>query len=234
MMNHQRFLDISEADSLSSFEKLLVDFAGALDFGIVAAALVVDRPGSESTFLALGNTPSDFADASRSVEDSKRDPVLKRLKRMSTPFIYDQDMFVSEGAGDLWEQQAEYGYKTGISVALHLPGNKHFLLGVDRDDPLPKDETKVVRMLADLQLAAVHAQDAALRLLGSQVVVPSLSARELEILKWSIEGKSASVVGQILGISAATVNYHVGRILVKLECESKHQAILKAMALGLL
>ena len=57
MMNHQRFLDISEADSLSSFEKLLVDFAGALDFGIVAAALVVDRPGSESTFLALGNTP---------------------------------------------------------------------------------------------------------------------------------------------------------------------------------
>ena len=233
-MKLQRFLDISEAGSLQSFEKQLIEFAGELDFGIVAAALVIDRPGSDSTFFSLGNGPAEFADAAKSLEDSKRDPVLKRLKRMSVPFVYNQSLYVGEGAGDLWEQQAAFGYKTGISVALHLPGNKHFLLGVDRDAPMPEDETKVVRLLADLQLAAVHAQDAAVRLLGTQVAVPTLSERELEVLRWSMEGKTASEVAQILGIATSTVNYHVGRVLVKLEVENKHHAVLKAINLGLL
>jgi len=233
-MKLQRFLDISEAGSLQSFEKQLIEFAGELDFGIVAAALVVDRPGNESTFFSLGNGPAEFAEAAKSVEDSKRDPVLKRLKHMSVPFVYNQSLYVGEGAGDLWEQQAAFGYKNGISVALHLPGNKHFLLGVDRDAPMPEDETKVVRLLADLQLAAVHAQDAAVRLLGTQVAVPTLSERELEVLRWSMEGKTASEVAQILGIATSTVNYHVGRVLVKLEVENKHHAVLKAINLGLL
>lgn len=233
-MKHQRFLDISEAADLQSFETQLVDFAGELGFGIVAAALVVDRPGAESTFIAIGNGPAEFAEASKSVEDSKRDPVLKRLKKLSVPFIYNQSLYVDEGAGDLWEQQAAYGYKTGISVALHLPNRMHFLLGVDRASPMPKDESKVARMLADLQLAAVHAQDAAVRLMAGQVAVPLLSARELEVLKWSMHGKTAAEVGMILGISASTVNYFVGRVLVKLEVENKHHAVLKAINLGLL
>lgn len=233
-MKHQRFIDIAEAESLQAFEKHLIDFAGELDFGIVAAALVVDHPGSESAFYAIGNGPDEFANAAKSLEDSKRDPVMKRLKKLSVPFVYNQSLYVSEGAGDLWEQQAQYGYKTGISVALHLPGNKHFLLGVDRETPMPKNTSHVGRMLADLQLAAVHAQDAALRLLGDQVSKPLLSPRELEVLRWSMHGKTAAETAQILGISAATVNYHVGRTLIKLEVESKHHAVLKAINLGLL
>ena len=233
-MNHQRFLDIAEAGSLRAFEAQLVAFAAELDFGIVAAALVVDRPGSDSLFFALGNGPAEFAEAAKSIEDSKRDPVLKRLKTMSVPFIYNQSLYVQEGAGDLWEEQAAYGYKSGISVALHLPGNKHFLLGVDRDTPMTQDAAKVGRMLADLQLAAVHAQDAALRLLGTEIARPRLTNRELEVLRWSMHGKTAAETGQILGIAASTVNYFVGRILVKLECESKHHAVIKAIQQGLI
>ncbi len=233
-MNHQRFLDIEAAGSLQAFEAQLISFAGEMDFGIVAAALVVDRPGSESLFFNLGNGPTEFAEVARSAEDAKRDPVLKRLKRMSVPFVYDQALYVSENAGDLWEQQAAYGYKSGISVALHLPGNKHFVLGVDRDTPMTKDPAKIGRMLADLQLAAVHAQDAALRLLGDAVSKPKLTDRELEVLRWSMHGKTAAETGQILGISASTVNYFVGRTLVKLECENKHHAVIKAIQLGLI
>lgn len=233
-MKHQRFLDIALAGNLQTFENELVAFAGEMDFGIVAAALVVDRPGSESAFFSLGNGPSEFADAAKNLEDSKRDPVLKRLKKMSVPFIYNQSLYVEEGAGDLWEQQAAHGYKTGISVALHLPGNKHFLLGVDRDTPMPKDAAKIGRMLADLQLAAVHAQDAAVRLLGEELAEPKLTARERQVLHWAMHGKTALETGTILGISASTVNYFVGRALVKLECENKHHAVLKAITLGLI
>ena len=39
------------------------------------------------------------------------------------------------------------------------------MLGVDRDRPLPSDRHELTRVVADLQLFAVHALDAAMRVL---------------------------------------------------------------------
>ena len=74
--------------------------------------------------------------------DSRRDPVLQRLLTASLPFIYDQDTYVDAGAGDLWETQAFHGFRTGISMSLHMPGGRQFLFGVDRDRPLPTDDRR--------------------------------------------------------------------------------------------
>ena len=236
-MIQQRFLDVSQAQDLPTFERRLVDFAHDMNFGYVASALAIDRPGQKAVFVMLNNAPEAFAELSKDAEDARRDPVLKRLKRLSVPFVYDQATYVNDGAADLWEQQAEFGYRTGISVALHLPGHKHFLLGVDREEALPSDDEKLTRMLADIQLLAVHAQDAAVRLMapaGSLPDAPTLTGRELEVLRWTMEGKSAWEVGQILSVSEHTVNFHMRNILRKLDSTSKHQAVLKAMALDIL
>ena len=61
-----------------------------------------------------------------------------------------------------------------------------------------------------------------------------LTDREIEILKWTAEGKSAWAVGQILNISEHNVKYHIKRILAKLGVGSKHQAAAKARFLGLI
>lgn len=236
-MQLKRFFDLSQSTDVDQFESRLVEFAGDLGFGLVTAALVIDEPGSDAVFLPLGNLPPEFAEASRSREDSLRDPVLARLKRTSVPFVYDQDTYVSAGAADLWETQARYGYKTGVAVALHLPEFRHFLLSLDREDSLPDNDTRLARMLADLQLMAVHAQDAAVRLLTqapAKPPSPRLSTREIEILRWTMEGKSAWAVGELLSISEHTVNYYLRRVFQKLGVASKHQAVLKALALGLL
>lgn len=235
-MKLKAFLDVSQAPDRGTFEKRLLGFASALDFEIVQGALVVEKPG-QTYIEAIGNTPKAFLEMSRSVDDSLRDPVLKRLHRLSVPFVYDQDMYVSEGAADLWEQQAPFGYRTGISVALHLPGGRHFLLGFDRSKPLPSDETQLTRLLADLQLLAVHAQDAAIRLLDKSTdatPLPRLTAREVEILQYTMDGKSAWAIGQILGLSEHTINFHLRNVMKKLDSASKHQAVLKALSLGLL
>ncbi len=56
-------------------------------------------------------------------------------------------------------------------MALHLPEGRHFAFGVERDKPLPSDTGELQRLVADLQLFAVHAQDAAMRLLWPVVPV---------------------------------------------------------------
>ena len=112
----QDLLDISESDDKADFERRLVDFAQRLDFGIVAAAVAVERPGRSALFEMIGNTPAGFLDASRSPDAADRDPVMRRLKTTSIPFVYDQALYVRDGAGDLWEEQAPWGYRTGVIV----------------------------------------------------------------------------------------------------------------------
>jgi DNA-binding CsgD family transcriptional regulator len=236
-MQLQRYLDVSQSGSVDALRQQLVGFANHIGFGVVTASLVLERPGSKAAVYRVSNVPDAFEEASKDFTDSSRDPVFKRLKRMSVPFLYDQDLYAAEGAADLWEQQAAFGFKTGIAVALHLPAHRHFLLGFDRDQALPKQDEQLIRMLADLQFLAVHAQDAAMRLFLSSddsSPMPKLTPREIEILQWTLEGKSASAVGGILHISENTVNFHMRNIFRKLNASSKHQAAIKAMNLGLL
>ena len=133
----------------------------------------------------------------------------------------------------MWEMQAPFGYRTGLAVSVHMPGYRRFLLGVDRNEALPSDPIRLNRMIADLQLLAVHAQDAAARLLVP-LKVPRLPQRQLEILRLTMEGKSAWVVGSLLGISENTVNYHLKQLFKQLDVSNKNHAVLKAMELGLL
>jgi DNA-binding CsgD family transcriptional regulator len=223
---------------MQTLESRLVRFANELGFGIISGALILEHGAGRVSSIPFGNIPQGYRATFESDARGKRDPVMHRLKRLSAPFVYDQSTYVNEDAGDIWEIQALFGYKTGIAMALHLPGGKHFLMGVDREEPLPGDEAQLTRLMADLQLLAVHAQETTIRLLVPESVevqyLPKLTERELEILKWTAEGKSAWAVGQILNISEHNVKYHIKRILMKLAVGSKHQAAAKAKALGLI
>jgi LuxR family quorum-sensing system transcriptional regulator SolR len=61
-----------------------------------------------------------------------------------------------------------------------------------------------------------------------------LTPRESEVLCWTGEGKTACEIGQILNISERTVNFHVNNVLLKLNATNKVQAVVKAIALGLI
>jgi DNA-binding CsgD family transcriptional regulator len=64
--------------------------------------------------------------------------------------------------------------------------------------------------------------------------MPKLTRRELDVLSWTSQGKTAWEVSVILGMSEKTVNFHLGNAMRKLGVSSKHQAVLKCVAAGLL
>jgi LuxR family quorum-sensing system transcriptional regulator SolR len=78
--------------------------------------------------------------------------------------------------------------------------------------------------------------------LMSELLVPKLTPeanivltpREVEVLRWTGEGKTAGEIGRILNISERTVNFHVNNVLLKLNATNKVQAVVKAIALGLI
>jgi DNA-binding CsgD family transcriptional regulator len=231
------YMAVMQATTPDDLLAEIVRFAKQLGFETVSATLVVDHMLGESEFITVANTPQAFSEAFQSRENWKRDPVMQHCKRQSVPLIWDQGTYTTHGQGDVWEEQAMFGYRSGIAMALHLPDGKHFMLGVDRDQPVPADPMELTRMVADLQLLTVHANEAAARVLLPAPLAPNtptLTPREMEALRWTMEGKTAWETGNILGISERTAVLHVNNAMHKLGCINKHQAVLKAIRLGIL
>lgn len=63
---------------------------------------------------------------------------------------------------------------------------------------------------------------------------PSLSERELEVLRCISRGENTKEVARALGISPRTVRTHVERVFIKLECSTRAAATLKAATRGLI
>lgn len=265
-MQQQMFLDVSQAPDRDALQRRLIAFAAALDFGLVNAWLVTEKRSAPAVIDYVGNRSQAFVEASSDPALIQRDPVLHRLHRESLPFTFDRSTYTESGNGDMADMLEAYGYSNGVTVALHLPGNKHFVLSLARGQRLPATDQAVTHLLANLQLVAVHAQIAAQRVL-KELAVPRpsinvderknlssratkqveriaggagrerpihLTPRELEILQWTMAGKSGTVVAEILGISHAGVKFHLGNAMAKLNAPTKHTAVLKAVSLGLL
>jgi DNA-binding CsgD family transcriptional regulator len=231
------FSEVMKSRNRDEFQQELVSFAWRLGFDTVAATVVIDHLLGDAEFITVDNTPRAYKEAFFNPQNGRRDPVMQHCKRKSVPIIWDQSTYVTQGLGDKWEEQARFGLGNGICLALHMPEGRHFILGVERDRPAPADAVELTRLVADLQLFAVHAQDAALRIFVPNSVdpsLPSLTPRELESLRWTMEGKTAWEVGDVLGITERTAALHLNNATHKLSCINKHQAVLKALKLGLL
>jgi DNA-binding CsgD family transcriptional regulator len=231
------YLSVLEAKDQSQFRQVVIRFAQSLGFDKVAAMVTVDRPGAVPEFASVHNAPLGWEQGIQDMELARRDPVMQHCRRNTMPILWSQQTYLAGGLIDLWDAQAQYGYRNGIAMALHMPDGRHFTIGVERDQDLPTESGELTRMVADLQLFAVHAQDTAMRILVSQAFqpeCPALTPRELEVLRWTMDGKTAKAIGALLNITERTAVQHLQNSMLKLDVNSKHLAVLKALRLGLI
>ncbi|MFL4395988.1 LuxR C-terminal-related transcriptional regulator [Acinetobacter pittii] len=61
-----------------------------------------------------------------------------------------------------------------------------------------------------------------------------LTPRELEVMRWTADGKTSFEISRILNITERTVNFHISNCLLKLNTANKVSAVVKAIFLGFL
>jgi LuxR family transcriptional regulator len=69
---------------------------------------------------------------------------------------------------------------------------------------------------------------------GQQLQTRALTPKELEILKWAREGKTAWEIGLIKEVSEATVKHHFKSIYAKLGVTNRAQAVGEALCRGII
>ena len=89
--------------------------------------------------------------------------------------------------------------------------------------------------LNELGMIALHLFDVFDTLRRNQPASPSLlSIRELEVLRWTAQGKTSIEIGQILSLSDHTINAYMTNAIRKLDCVNRTQLVAKAIRLKLI
>jgi LuxR family transcriptional regulator len=85
-----------------------------------------------------------------------------------------------------------------------------------------------------VQIAHLHLSRLLVPQLMADPVMPPLVQREIDILKWTGDGKTAEEIAGILKISVHTIHYYIKHSVEKLGAANKTAAVVRAMAMGLL
>lgn len=133
---------------------------------------------------------------------------------------------------------ANFKYAAAIVVPMHLPFAQ---ISANCFVPMTRAETDMSAQFAELgETLGLLTRRFIAGYVGAMRTrrrIPSdceLSKREVECLRWAAIGKTDREIGMIIGLSHATVRYHIHRAGEKLHSVNRAQTIFKAGQLGYL
>lgn len=162
------------------------------------------------------------------------DPTVIQGSRTSMPFVWSDELFVS--ARNMWEDAKAHGLDYGWAQSCRDVQGISGMLTLSRSQEDLSDSelrAKTPEMSWLVQVAHFGMS----RCLTSSMLPEAgvtLSKREIEVLRWTAEGKTSGEVADILRIAERTVNFHINNALVKLNASNKTAAAIRASVLGLL
>jgi DNA-binding CsgD family transcriptional regulator len=203
--------------------------------GICDFMLKMDATGANgaSQVQMFGTLPGATLQLFVQPADDKTDPVQQHLARSCLPLSWQVEQLCLLHGGQIYPLLKTMGITQGMSVALHTRQSVNRLDFYSNAAPsaaLPAGAQ------ADALLLGLYLQETAESLWRKATPNQEslLSARELECLRWSADGKTSSEIGLILGISQRTVYFHMKNVAMKLGVYSTRHAISRAVMMGII
>ncbi|HEX6706157.1 MAG TPA: LuxR family transcriptional regulator [Albitalea sp.] len=208
--------------------------AAALGFEYCAYGLRMPLPLSNPATVMLNNYPVAWRERYANEGYIHVDPTVLHGRQSCAPLVWSNEVFAN--VPQLWDEARSFGLCFGwAQSSLDALGVGGMLTLARSGGPLTEAELQNneqrMRWLVSISHLAlsrvVSARRAATRM-------PDLTAREIEVLKWTADGKSAQEIADILVLSKNTVDFHVKNAVSKLQTANKTAAVVRAAFLGLL
>ncbi|MFT4069275.1 helix-turn-helix transcriptional regulator [Paraburkholderia sp.] len=165
------------------------------------------------------------------------DPTVVHCLSRSAPLIWTPDIFATKAQRSLFEEARSYGLRSGVSLPIHGPNQEAGMMCFVNESNLSDGFRRHVNAaLPNLVLLRDLVIDTSQRHLNThaQTLLPKLTPRERECLKWTARGKSTWEISHILNCSEAVVNFHMKNIRTKFGVNSRRAAAVIAAQLGLI
>lgn len=201
---------------------------------VVAGRRVTNFDPRERPFR-LTNLPEDWQGEYSKQQYYDHDPVMlfalyNLLPERWTNIIHRQELTPRQTK--IIGNANEAGLRDGLIVPVHGPGGEFAVLSLSHSETDKQALSNVEADDALIHLFALRFHSIARAQLNPVEPEPpvDLTTREIDVLFWTAEGKSSWDIAQILGISEATVNFHIGSAKRKLGVYSKPHAVAKMFA----
>lgn len=216
-----------------SFQRVTV-LARGLGFDYCAYGIRMPLPISAPRTEMFNNYPTDWQTCYQAQSYLVVDPTVAQGSRSTLPFVWSDELFAS--ARDLWEDARAYGLEYGwVQSCRDAQGISGMLTLARAQEDLSASELRA--KTPEMSWLAQTAHFGMARCLLAKLLPEAevtLSSREVEVLRWTAEGKTSSEVADILRIAERTVNFHINNAMAKLKANNKTAAAIRAAVLGLL
>jgi DNA-binding CsgD family transcriptional regulator len=218
--------------------KLFESALKQLGYDRICYSLITDHPslGLRAGHGVMRNYSEDWMKHYVASGYEKLDPVPKYCFATSKPFTWEwviSSVKLSNDEKKVMNEAHEAKLYDGVAIPMY--GINGELAGVglassSGDVGINKDLLCTIRALSfQFHLAYTEKEI-------NQEVLKNihLTEREKEILLWASECKSDPVIAEIIGISYATVRFHMNNIFKKLHANERTLAVAKAIRYGLI
>lgn len=205
----------------------------SLEFDHFSLAYQSVLPVTQPRLSWLTNYPKAWQEHYFQAGYLRIDPRIGRARACRKAFVWTPELFQHVPA--LWNDLQKNDLENGCTQPILSEASGVSMLSFVR-----KERAVTAAELAEkekdiLQLAQiVHKLYARLLRQQEASTLPELTRREMEIMLWSAEGKSAQDIAHRLGISRNTIEFHIKNALAKLNAPNKTAAVVRAASLGML
>ena len=233
----------TQAEVLSLIEQEIVK----LGFSRMLLAILPRRSAPLSQAFIHSNYPSAWRARYDASGMAAIDPTVLHCLTRTGPLVWNERDFTAPSQRDLYEEACKFGIAEGVSLPAHHNRGASCMLTCVADDSRGADRF-IERELPHLVLLRDLAFDSLQRFAASGNAAagcaaapesdakdqPNLSSRETECLRWHAAGKTSWEIGRILNVTEAGVNFHFKNIRSKFNVRHRHEALIKALALGII
>jgi DNA-binding CsgD family transcriptional regulator len=225
--------DDDAPDDQALFDRI-AGIARDLGFDRCAYGIRVPWPVTRPRLFMLNNYPEGWQRRYEEAGYLLTDPTVQHCQQSRAPLTWTDAVF--SGTPQLWAEARDHGLSVGLAQSsADWRGVAGMLTLARGHDPLKAPELGAMRPAFSWLVQMAH-------LAFSRRLVPQLAGRpsspltprEVEVLRWTADGKTAGDIGDILNVSEHTVVFHLGNAIRKLESANKTAAVVKAALLGLL
>lgn len=220
-------------DEHAIFERV-VTAARGLGFEQCSYGLRLPLPLTNPKTFVVSNHPLEWQKRYTEAGYVTIDPSVLHGRQSQTPLIWDEALFARER--QFWDEAHASGLKVGwaqssldglgIGGMLTMSRSAEILTPTE----LKAKESKMRWLVNIAHLTMARALTPKLQSNAGLHLTP----REIEVLKWTADGKTSAEISDILAISSDTVNFHIKNSIVKLGTANKTAAVVRAAMLGLL
>ncbi len=236
----EKFAELLSSGTVEDWRNHIFALARDLGYERTRLAILPDPSAPIEAEYAFqhSNYSSDWLDKYTAEKMHHIDPTFAHCLCKSIPQIWSPEIFASRKQREMYEEACGYAIRSGVTLPIHGPrGELGIVCFVSDARPGKQFQVDATQRIPELSCLRDFIFESSLKFVkrsGKDRKEVHITRRELECLKWGAMGKSSWEIGRLLSCSEATVNFHFSNIRRKLNTNSRQQAVVRAINLGLI